>query len=106
MVSRDPGDSAGSPSSGSARASSTGWIQVLSGRPAGNKVSAGDDGPRSIGRARRCGPWSMSRHTFVAMRYSHDRSDDRPSKLSMLRHARTIVSCTASSASKPEPSMR
>ena len=27
-----------------------------------------DDGPRSIGRARRCGPWSMSRQTLVAMR--------------------------------------
>jgi hypothetical protein len=48
----------------------------------------------------------MSRHTLVAMRYSHDRSAERPSKPSMAFQARTIVSCTASSASKPEPSMR
>ena len=56
--------------------------------------------------ARRCGPLSMSMHTLVAMRYSQDRRADLPSKPSMLRQARTIVSCTASSASKPEPSMR
>ena len=35
---------------------------------------------RSIGRARRLRPFSMSRHTLVAMRYSHDRSCERPSK--------------------------
>ena len=29
----------------------------------------------------------MSRQTLVAMRYSHERSADRPSKLSRLRHA-------------------
>ena len=61
------------------------------------------DGPISIGRARRCGLRSMSTHTLLAMRYSHDRSDERPSKLSMARQARIIVSCTASSASEPEP---
>jgi hypothetical protein len=48
----------------------------------------------------------MSRHTLVAMRYSQDRSADRPSKLSNPRQARTIVSWTASSASKEEPSIR
>ncbi len=42
----------------------------------------------------------------MAMRYSHERSDERPSKESYAFHARTIVSCTASSASKPEPSIR
>jgi hypothetical protein len=40
------------------------------------------------------------------MRYSHERSADRPSKRSAFFHARTIVSWTASSASKAEPSMR
>ena len=60
----------------------------------------------SIGRARRWRPRSMSRHTLVAMRYSHERTADRPSKPSMPRQARTIVSCTASSASKTEPSIR
>ena len=63
-------------------------------------------GPRSIGRARRCRPRSMSRQTLVAIRYSQERSDERPSKRSTARQARTIVSCTASSASKPEPSIR
>ena len=62
--------------------------------------------PAPSGRARRCGLRSMSTHTLLAMRYSHERSDDRPSNPSIARHARTIVSCTASSASEPEPSMR
>jgi hypothetical protein len=64
------------------------------------------DGPISMGRARRWGLRTMSMHTLLAMRYSQDRSEDRPSKPSNARHARTIVSCTASSASDPEPSMR
>ena len=45
-------------------------------------------------------------HTLVAMRYSHERTLERPSNPSALRQARSIVSWTASSASKPEPSMR
>ena len=74
--------------------------------PARNSASAEPAGPRSIGRARRWRPLSMSRQTLVAIRYSHDRRAARPSKRSMLRHARTIVSWTASSASKLEPSIR
>jgi hypothetical protein len=35
-----------------------------------------------------------------------ERTLDRPSNPSAARQARSIVSCTASSASKPEPSMR
>ena len=62
--------------------------------------------PRSIGRARRLRPSSMSRHTLVAILYSHDLNAERPSKRSMLRQARSIASCTASSASNVEPSMR
>ena len=45
---------------------------------------------------------SMSMHTFVAIRYSHVRTDARPSNRPDDRHARTSVSCTASSASKPD----
>ena len=45
----------------------------------------------------------MSMHTLLAMRYSHERSDERPSKRSNARQARTIASCTASSASAPGP---
>jgi hypothetical protein len=48
----------------------------------------------------------MSRQTLVAIRYNHDRRLERPSKRSPARHARTIVSCTASSASKADPSIR
>ena len=36
----------------------------------------------------------------------NDRSDERPSKPSRARHALTIVSCTASSASDAAPSIR
>ena len=37
---------------------------------------------------------------------SQERTDERPSNVSRFFHARTIVSCTASSASKPDPSIR
>ena len=40
-------------------------------------------GPRSMARARRWRPRSMSRQTLVAIRYSHERSAERPSKLSI-----------------------
>ena len=63
-------------------------------------------GASSIGRARRSLPPSMSRQTFVTMLYSHERNDDRPSNCSKLFHARRNASCTASSASNPEPSIR
>jgi len=103
-VSRDSATLAGS--SGSSRPSGIGSIHVTSGRispigPLGERAS-----PRSIGRARRSRPLSMSRHTFVAIRYSHERSAARPSKRSSARHARSSVSWTASSASNGEPSIR
>lgn len=41
----------------------------------------------------------MSKQTFVAMRYSHERSAKRPSKRSYALKARMNVSCKASSAS-------
>jgi hypothetical protein len=47
-----------------------------------------------------------SMQTLVAIRYSQDRTLDRPSKPSCERQARTSVSCTASSASWTEPSIR
>jgi hypothetical protein len=43
---------------------------------------------------------------LVAIRYSQERSAERCSKPSMPFQARSIVSCTASSASKAEPSIR
>ena len=56
--------------------------------------------------ARRWRPRSMSMQMFVAIRYSQDRTLDRPSNPSAARQARSMVSCTASSASKPDPSIR
>ena len=84
-----------------------GWIHVSSVRAGpGSAPDTGVDGPSSIGRARRCGLRCMSVHTLVAMRYSHERSEERPSKRWWARHALTMVSCTASSASEAAPSMR
>ena len=106
MDSLDAASSAGSPSSGTTRASGMGVTHADSGLVVWRNESAVDDGPRSMARARRCRLRSMSRHTFVAMRYSHDRTDERPSKLAAFRQARTSVSCTASSASNTDPSIR
>lgn len=60
----------------------------------------------SIGTARRLRPFSASMQTLVAMRYSQDRREERPSNFATPFQARTIVSCTASSASNAEPSIR
>ena len=68
IVSRASASSAGSPSSGSTRASGTGSTHSDSGSIAAAGVSAVDGPLRSIGRARRLRPLSMSRHTLVAMR--------------------------------------
>ena len=107
MVSWTAAISAGSPSAGSTRESAIGDTHRARAAPAQRGLdSGGHDGPISMGRARRCRLRSMSRHTLVAIRYSQERTLERPSKRSAARQARTIVSCTASSASKPEPSMR
>ena len=74
--------SAGSPADASTRSSGTGPIQVASGSPVPTGVSTLDGEARSIGRARRRLPLSRSRQTFVAIRYSQDRSDARPSNRS------------------------
>jgi len=43
---------------------------------------------------------------LVAIRYSHVRNRERLWKLARLLHARSKVSCTTSSASSNEPSIR
>lgn len=63
-------------------------------------------GPISRGRVRGVRSASTSRQTFVAIRYNHVAIDAFPSKRGSPRSARNIVSCTASSASTTEPSMR
>ena len=62
--------------------------------------------PRPDGSARRPRCSSAVRQTLVAIRYSHVRSDDRPSNVPYDRQARRYVSCTRSSASSSEPSIR
>ena len=49
---------------------------------------------------------NASRHRFVAIRYSQARSELRSSKPRRPRHALSIVSCKASSASCIEPRIR
>jgi hypothetical protein len=58
---------------------------------------------RGAWRGRLC---SASRHAFVAIRYSQARNVERPWKLARLRQARRSVSCTMSSESSNEPSIR
>ncbi len=106
IVSRAAATSAGSPSSGTTRLSGMGSIQAPSGSVPSFAVATVETASRSIGRARRWRPFSIDRQTLVAMRCSHERRAARPSKRSYARQARTNVSCTASSASKPEPSIR
>ena len=48
----------------------------------------------------------MVRQTLVAIVNSHVRRELRPANAGMPRHARTTVSCRASSASCTDPSMR
>jgi hypothetical protein len=52
------------------------------------------------------GAGSASRQVFVAIVYSQERSELRPSKRGSARHARSDASCRASSASCTEPSIR
>jgi hypothetical protein len=93
--------SAGSLVSGSRAPSGAGSTQVVSGSGAPSEDITGGDasGDMSIGMARCLRPFSASKQTLVAIRYIHERSEERPSKRSTARQARTIVSWTASSAS-------
>ena len=59
-------------------------------------------GPERPRRRRR----RASMHTLVAIRYSQARADGPPRRPSRPRHARRNVSCTASSASSNEASIR
>ncbi len=68
MLSRAAATSAGSPSSGTTRASGMGEIHDSSGRAAPVKEPELPGGPKSMARARRWRRRSMSRQTLVAMR--------------------------------------
>lgn len=105
MLWRSAASSAGSASAGKTQTSGIGSIHSRSGT-AVKTSSIVPTGPRSIGRTRFARSASASRQTRVAMRVIQVRSEARPSKRSSARQARTIVSCTASSASEAEPSIR
>ena len=88
MDSRAALTAAGSPRTSMTFSSATGCTKACSGRVSTAFASAtGVAGLISIGRARRCGLRTMSMHTLLAMRYSQERSDDRPSKRSIARQA-------------------
>jgi hypothetical protein len=89
------------------RASGNGCSQGMSkagvsGAP-GSRLGA----PSPDGNGRRARPSSADKHTLVAIRYNQVRTDARVrSYRSRAFHARSIVSCTRSSASWNEPSIR
>jgi hypothetical protein len=60
----------------------------------------------STANSRRDWCLAMSSAVLVAMEYSQERTELRPSKRSMPFHARTRASCSASSASCTDPSIR
>ncbi len=63
-------------------------------------------GERSVDSSRRFLDAIAVRHLLVAILYSHGRTDCRPSKRAIDRQARSNDSCTTSSASCTEPSVR
>ena len=92
---------------GTTRASGTGCSHTASGIGAGSPSAAGRAGPMSIGRARRCRPVE-----HVEADVGRDLVQPRAQRRAPLGtarrpfQARTSVSCTASSASKADPSIQ
>ena len=104
---RDAATAAGSADSGRSSASGMGWSHGTSGVAAASGPSGLSPGaPSPDGSGRRPRVSIARRQALVAMRYSQVRSDERPSNWPKDRHARSSVSCTWSSASWTEPSMR
>ncbi len=100
--------SAGSATGWISRSDGIGWTKADStrGEPSEAITGAEGDGDMSTGSARRLRDSSASRQTLVAILYSQDRIDERPSKLVSPFQARTRTSWTASSASTADPSIR
>ena len=89
------------------RASGNGCNQGMSAAGVSGAAGSSDGAPSPEGNGRRARPSSAVRHAFVAIRYSQVRTDARAlSYRSRAFHARSIVSCTRSSASWTEPSIR
>jgi hypothetical protein len=74
---------------------------------AGSNSAPGElAGPNPTGSSRRDRCLVMSRAALVAMEYSHERTELRPSNAASPRQARNSALCAASSASCTEPSIR
>jgi len=100
-----------------ARSALRGRGRRLAGRRATYRGRAAARSPRSIGGGAVAGSGSVIcelrdavrirfKHVLVAIRYSQVRSDALPWNVASPRHAASRVSCTASSASSNEPSIR
>jgi hypothetical protein len=83
-----------------------GWIHVVSGSGAPRWSVPSLPTARSMGMARPRRSFSASMQTLVAILYAHARSPDGSARPGSARHARTMVSWTASSASCGDPSIR
>ena len=89
------------------RASGNGCSQGMSNAGVSGAPGSSLGAPSPDGNGRRARPSSADRHALVAIRYSQVRTDARVrSYRSRAFHARSIVSCTRSSASWNEPSIR
>jgi hypothetical protein len=89
------------------RASGNGCSHGMSSAGVSGAAGSSLGAPSPDGSGRRARPSSADRHTLAAIRYSQVRTDAREgSYRSRAFHARSIVSCTRSSASWNEPSIR
>jgi hypothetical protein len=107
MLVRETTTAAGSAGADPNHPSGMGCSHGTSGRAAASGASGSSAGPPSPdGSGRRPRVSSARRHALVAIRYSQVRTDERPSNPPYPRQARSSVSCTWSSASWTEPSIR
>ncbi len=89
------------------RASGKGCSQGTSNAGVSGAPGSSLGAPSPDGKGRRARPFSADRQTLAAIAYSQVRTDARAlSYRSRAFHARSIVSCTKSSASWNEPSIR
>jgi hypothetical protein len=89
------------------RASGNGCSQGMSSAGVSGAPGSSLGAPSPDGNGRRARPSRAERHALAAIRYNQVRTDARVlSYRPRARHARSIVSCTRSSASWNEPSIR
>src|SRR5208337_1818863 len=89
----------------SKKSSGKGPSQIGSATGAAGGALGSAERERPGGKVRRGRRSRASRQAFVAILYSHERNDARPSKVPSFCHARKRLSCTRSSASCKDPSI-